>query len=46
VIASESIGSDLSRMFTGWPTDKAVWLLLGGVITALGGLIGLARGSR
>jgi hypothetical protein len=46
VIASDSIGSDLSRMFTGWPTDRAVWLLLGGGITTVGGLIGLARGSR
>jgi hypothetical protein len=46
VIASDSIGSDFSRLFTGRPTDKAIWLLIGGAITTVGGLIGLARGSR
>jgi len=46
VIASESISSDFSRLFTGRPTDRSVWLLIGGVITTVGGLIGLARGSR
>ena len=35
--ASDSIGSDVSRFFTGTPTDKSVWLLVGGVAaTALG----------
>ena len=29
--ASDSIGSELSRFFTGTPTDKSVWLLVGGV---------------
>jgi hypothetical protein len=46
VIASESISSDFSRLFTGQPTDKAIWLLLGGGILTAVGLIGLARGSR
>jgi len=46
VIASDSIGSDISRLFTGWPTDKAVWLLIGGVIATIGGLGGLARNLR
>jgi hypothetical protein len=46
VIASDSISSDLSRLFTGQPTDKAIWLLLGGGITTAAGLIGLARGPR
>ena len=46
VIASDSIGSDFSRLFTGRPTDRAIWLLIGGAITTVGGLIGLARGSR
>jgi len=46
VLASDSISSDFSRLFTGRPTDRAIWLMLGGAVTALGGLIGLARGSR
>ena len=46
VIASESISSDFSELFRGRPSDRAVWLMLGGGITTLGGLIGLARGSR
>lgn len=31
ISASESVGSDLSRLFTGAPTDKSIWLMLGGV---------------
>ncbi len=46
VVASESISSDFSRLFRGRPSDRAIWLMLGGGITTLGGLIGLARGSR
>jgi len=29
--ASNSIGSDFSRFFTGSPTNKSIWLLLGGI---------------
>jgi hypothetical protein len=46
VLASESISSDLSRLFTGRPTDRAIWLVLGGVLTTSVGLAGLLRGSR
>ena len=28
--ASDSIGSQFSRFFTGTPTDKSMWLLIGG----------------
>lgn len=41
--ASNSLSSDISRFFTGSPTDKAVWLLAGGVLTAVIGLMGLTR---
>ena len=44
--ASNSIGSDFSRLFTGSPTDKSIWLLLGGIVAALIGAGGLLRGSR
>ena len=46
VIASDSISSDFSRLFTGEPTDKALWLLIGGGAAAVVGLGGLARGSK
>jgi hypothetical protein len=46
VIASDSISSDFSRLFTGEPTDKAIWLLIGGVIATVSGLGGLARGAK
>lgn len=44
--ASNSVGSGFSRLFTGSPTDKTIWLLIGGIIAALLGANGLFRGSR
>jgi zinc transporter ZupT len=41
--ASNALSSDISRFFTGSPTDKAVWLLAGGVLMAVIGLMGLTR---
>jgi len=43
--ASDSFGSDVSRFFTGKPTDKAIWLLVGGIISAgVGGFMWLGGG--
>lgn len=36
--AMNSFSSDVSRFFTGSPTDKAVWMLIGGIIAAVVGL--------
>ena len=44
--ASDSLGSDLSRFFTGSPTDRTIWLLLGGLVAATLGAGGLLRGSK
>jgi len=44
--ASKSLGSDFSRFFTGSPTDRTIWLLIGGVIVAGIGASGLLRGSK
>jgi hypothetical protein len=44
--ASDSISSSFSRLFTGEPTDKTVWLLIGGCVATLGGLGGLRFGSK
>jgi len=30
--ASDSLGSDVSRFFTGSPTDETIWLLIGGIV--------------
>lgn len=45
VNAADSLGSDLSRFFTGSPTDKTIWLLIVGTIAALVGAGGLVRNS-
>lgn len=37
--ASESFGSEVSRFFTGSPTDKSIWMLIGGVAAAVMGLV-------
>ena len=44
--ASDSLGSSVSRFFTGSPTDKAVWLLIGGAATSIIGLFGLGMSWR
>lgn len=38
--ASNSVGSDLSNLFTGKPTDKAVWFIIGGAAALVIGLFG------
>jgi hypothetical protein len=44
--AYDSSASDIARFFTGSPTDKAVWLMLGGVIGIGVGSVGLSRVSK
>jgi hypothetical protein len=44
--ASNSFSSDVTRFFTGSPTDKAVWMLIGGVVMGVAGLAGLTLGTR
>jgi hypothetical protein len=46
VSAADSLGSDFSRFFTGSPTDKSMWLLIGGVVVTLVGAAGFFRGSK
>jgi hypothetical protein len=46
ISATNSFSSDVSKFFTGSPTDKAIWMLIGGIITAVVGLVGTLRGSR
>lgn len=44
--ASDSIGSDVSRFFTGNPTDKTIWFLIGGIVAIAVGAGGLLRGTK
>ena len=44
--ATDSFSSDVSRFFTGSPTDKAVWMLVGGIVAGVIGLFGVMRGSK
>lgn len=46
VVASESVSSSFSKFFTGEPSDRSIWLMLGGIAAiVVGGAIGW-RGSR
>jgi uncharacterized membrane protein YtjA (UPF0391 family) len=44
--ASDSLSSSFSRFFTGNPTDKTMWLLIGGIVAAVAGLFGVLRDSK
>ena len=46
VSASNSFSSDISRFFTGSPTDKAIWMLVGGAAAFIAGAVGLFLGSK
>jgi hypothetical protein len=44
--AADSFGSDVSRFFTGSPTDKAIWMIIGGIVAAIVGLGLTLRGKH
>ncbi len=44
--ASNAFSSDVSRFFTGSATDKAIWMLVGGVVGIAIGSVGLFRVSK
>ena len=46
VQATHSFSSDVSRFFTGSPTDKAIWMVIGGLIAAVMGLAMMLRTSK
>lgn len=43
--SSNSIGSEFSRFFTGSPTNKTVWLLIGGTAGIIAGSFMSLRGQ-
>jgi hypothetical protein len=44
--AMNSFSSDVSRFFTGSPTDKSVWMLIGGIVAVMAGLMGTFRSTK
>ncbi len=44
--AYNSSSSDISRFFTGSATDKSIWMLIGGAVATVLGLVGILRGSK
>ncbi len=44
--ASNSFNSDISRFFTGSPTNKTIWFMIGGAFTAGIGIFGLFGVSK
>ena len=43
---SQSFSSDVSRFFTGNPTDRSVWMLIGGIVASMAGLFLIISGAR
>jgi len=46
VIEADSISSSFSRVFTGEPTDRAIWLLISGALCTFVGLGGASRSPK
>ncbi len=44
--ATQSFGSQVSKFFTGSPTDKAIWMVVGGIVASAVGLFGMLLGSK
>lgn len=44
--ASNSFSSDVSRAFTGSPTDRTMWMLGGGAALAIVGAYGMSKKSK
>jgi len=45
-IEYDSTSSDLSRFFSDAPTDKSIWLLVGGTVAIILGGFSLSRGGK
>ena len=46
VSAAGSFSADMLRFFAGSPTDKALCMLIGGVVPSISGVVGLWRGYQ
>jgi len=43
---SQSFSSDVSRFFTGNPTDRSMWLIAGGGVAVVAGVVLAVWGAR
>ena len=43
---SHSFSSDVSRFFTGNPTDRSIWMIVGGAAAVVAGLVLTIAGKR
>ena len=43
---SQSLTSEVSRVFTGSPTDRSMWMLIGGAVAAIFGIALIFMGGR
>lgn len=39
----ESVGSEVEEFFTGSPSSQAMWMIIGGAVASVVGLVGLLR---
>lgn len=44
--SADSIKDSFSKAFTGNPTDRTMWLVVGGSVLAVVGLVGCLRSGR
>ena len=44
--SAQSFSSGVSRIFNGSPTNKAIWMIVGGAIATVVGLYGLSKSSK
>ncbi len=44
--SAQSFNSGVSRILTGSPANKAIWMIVGGAIATVLGLYGLSKGSK
>ena len=42
---SNSFSSEVSRFFTGSPTNHAIWMFIGGIVACIVGVFGLFLGT-
>jgi hypothetical protein len=40
---SQSFASQVDELFTGSPSDEAMWMMIGGAVAAVIGLVGLMK---
>ncbi len=44
--SAQSFSSGVSRIFTGSPANKSIWMIVGGAVATVLGLYGLSKGSK